>query len=176
MGFRFVAVALIACVSGCTPSEPSAPAPAAEQAPPAPVASPPARPDLGTGFEPPPDTSITGARDTTSVDARITGVRLSNVGDPEAGVVGLAADSFDTDDVVYVEVQTTGSAKAYTLYAKWMAGDGSVLADYGVNVDQPGLQRTVISLSKPDGWPKGSNSVRLAINGQPERIVTFKVR
>jgi hypothetical protein len=172
----FVVVALIACVSGCKPSEPSKSAPAVEQAPTVPAAASPARSDPRTGSQPPPDTSIAGARDTTPVDARIAGVRLSNVGNTEAGMVGLAVDSFAPDDVVYVEVQTSGSSKAYTLYAKWMASDGNVLADYGVNVGQPGSQRTVISLSKPDGWPKGSNSVRLTINGQPERIETFEIR
>jgi hypothetical protein len=42
-------------------------------------------------------------------------------------------------------------------------------------VNNPGTQRTVIRLSEPDGWPKGKNSIELAINGKTERTVTLEV-
>ena len=57
-----------------------------------------------------------------------------------------------------------------------VTGNGTVLADYGMRVTEAGSSRTVISLSKPDGWPQGTHSIEIAINGQAERTVTFEVQ
>lgn len=115
-------------------------------------------------------------RDTTPVDARVTDVRLSNEGDTASGTIGLPTSTFARTDTVYAEVQTTGTAGSYTLYARWLAPDGTTLSDYGIGVNEAGLKRTVISLSKPDGWSPGTNTIELAINGKIERTVPFKVQ
>ncbi|WP_141400873.1 hypothetical protein [Pseudoxanthomonas wuyuanensis] len=115
------------------------------------------------------------ARDNRQVDARITEVSLSNIGDTQSGVIGGKRNRFAPNDVVYAKVETQARNGAYTLYAKWIASDGTILADYGTLVEQPGRQATVISLSKPDGWPSGLNRIELAINGQAAHTTAFEV-
>lgn len=116
------------------------------------------------------------SRDDTTVDTRIVDVTLSNRGDTEKNIIGGPTSLFDPQDTVYAEVHSQGTAREYTLYAKWISADGNVLSDYGVKVNQPGDSRTLISLSKPDGLMTGENRIEVAINAQPARIVTFRVR
>ena len=128
------------------------------------------------GFEAPGFPDATHERDTTPVDASVVGVRLSNQGDTEKQTLGMETGSFGPTDTVYAEVETSGTAGAYTLYAKWFAPDGTVLSDYGMSINEAGPTRTVISLSKPDGWEPGEGRIELAINGKVERTVPFQVR
>jgi len=141
----------------------------------APVATAPAEPQADReGVPGRPDLAMP-QRDTTPVDAKVVNIRLSDQGDSEKHTLGSPTTRFEPKDTVYAEIETSGSAAAYTIYAKWLTADGTVLADYGMRVDQPGTKRTVISLSKPDGWPKGTHSIEIAINGETERTVTFEV-
>lgn len=115
-------------------------------------------------------------RDVTPVDVEVTSVKLSNQGDTENHTLDIPTASFDPKDTVYAEIATNGTASEYTVYAKWVAADGAVLSDYGMRVNEPGLKRTVISLSKPDGWPTGDNRLEIAVNGEPQQVVVFKVQ
>lgn len=168
------ATLLLVLLAGCKPAPEAEPAAGDAPAPPAPatVSAPAdaARPDAPgfPDFAPP-------ARDTTPVDADVVGVRLSRQGDTEKHTIGAPATSFGPTDTVYMEVETTGTAAGYTLYAKWFAPDGTELADYGMRIAEAGPKRTVISLSKPDGWASGQGKVELAINGELEETVTFEV-
>jgi len=168
-----LSAALIACQrSQSAPEEPGSAPEAAVVAPPAAGEAGSRRPRLGAG----PGEIAMSERDTASVDARIIDVRLSKVGDTEANAIGMPASDFSPQDTVYAEVQTTGTTSGYSLYAKWLAPDGTVLADYGMRINEAGPKRTVISLSKPDGWNKGQGRIELAINGKTERIVSFAVQ
>lgn len=114
-------------------------------------------------------------RDTTPVDTKVVAVRLSNVGDTEENTIGAPSVSFAARDTVYAEIESQGTANEYTIYAKWIGADGAELADYGIKVNEGGLKRTVISLSKPDGWAPGENRIELAINGNPTVTEVFRV-
>lgn len=165
-----LSIALVACQRA--PQAPEAPAPdvAAADAP----APRPATP--ADAAMPGPDDMARPERDTTPVDARVVDVHLSKQGDAEKGTIGMPTTSFAPTDTVYAEVETNGTAGSYSLYAKWLAPDGAVLADYGMRINEAGPKRTVISLSKPDGWAAGQGRIELAINGKTERTVTFDVQ
>lgn len=181
--FRTVSLLLVVSLAGCSPSS-QAPEPSKAQASRA------ARPAAGSVEPVAPETPLQAqrkvvasqpdfaldARDTTVVDARVVRVALSNQGDTEASTIGAQTDRFLPSDTVYVQVETRGGPKAYTLYAKWIGSDGTVLADYGTRISKPGVQRTVISLSKPDGWASGRNRIELAINAQQAQVVAFQVK
>lgn len=168
------ATVIAALLLGCQPSEqepvtdtsePSAPAPSQQTRP---------APGMEEGM---PDLAAeTPARDTTPVDTAIDAVTLSAEGDTEQNSLGVPTSTFGPQDSVYAEIQSNGTANAYTIYAKWIGADGNVLADYGIRINEAGPKRTVISLSKPDGWPQGENRIELAINGQVLRTETFKVQ
>lgn len=114
-------------------------------------------------------------RNTAEVDAKLGNVILSDSGDAESSEIGAPTTSFEPSDTVYALVETDGTAP-YVLYAKWIDSSGTVLSDYGVQVTETGARKTVISLSKPDGWSPGQNRVELAINGQQGKIFPFEVR
>lgn len=166
-----LAVAMTACQRA--PQTPESPAAPAGTSPP-PAAQAPARP--GADASPSLSDMAQPKRDTTPVDAHLVNVRLSKQGDTEQNTLGSPAATFAPTDTVYAEVETSGTAGAYTLYAKWLAPDGTVLSDYGMRINEAGPKRTVISLSKPDGWAPGQGKIELAINGKIERAVPFEVR
>jgi len=110
------------------------------------------------------------------VDTTIDDVKLSNEGDTEEGTLGIPTTRFAPTDSVFAEITSNGTASEYTIYAKWTDTEGTVLADYGIRINEPGPKRTVVSLSKPDGWSAGHNRIELAINGKTLRTVTFDVQ
>lgn len=114
-------------------------------------------------------------RDATPVDTKVLAVKLSKQGDTEENTIGAPTTSFAPRDTVYVEIESQGTASEYTIYAKWIGADGEELADYGIKVNEGGTKRTVISLSKPDGWAPGENRIELAINANPTVIEVFRV-
>lgn len=171
-----VATLIAALLLGCQPSQPDS-ATEAPSSVPDPVAADSARPapEAPSDMQPSLPTD-TPERDTTVVDTVIDEVKLSAEGDTEQNTLGLPANTFAPQDSVYAEIRTNGTANAYTIYAKWIGADGAVLADYGIRVDEAGPKRTVISLSKPDGWAPGENRIELAVNGRVLRTVTFQVQ
>lgn len=172
----FLPFALVLALAAC---KGSADAPADEgasvdRAPAAEMQEPSRGPEAGlAGMR---DAGTMHERDTTPVDASVVRVRLSNEGDAEEGTLGMETSSFGPQDTVYAEVETSGTAGAYTLYAKWTAPDGTVLSDYGMSINEAGPVRTIISLSKPDGWEPGEGRIEIAINGKVEQTVPFQVR
>ena len=175
MIIRFCCLALLAfALTACqrapqTPDSPAAPA----VTPPPPAAQAPARPgpDASSNL---PDMAQP-KRDITPVDAHLVNVRLSKQGDTEQNTLGSPATTFAHTDTVYAEVETSGTAGAYTLYAKWLAPDGTVLSDYACASTRP-VPSARCRLSKPDGWAPGQGRIELAINGEIERAVPFQVQ
>jgi hypothetical protein len=165
---------LTACQRPAEPDKPAVPekpdSPAAASGPVGAVDGP-GRDPASAGPE-----AVMPERDTTPVDTKIVQVQLSNSGNTETNTFGMPATRFTPTDSVYAEVQTQGTAASYTLYAKWIGADDSVLAEYGMKIQEAGPKRTVISLSKPDGWPAGTNRIELSINGKLEKTATFEVR
>ncbi|MDQ3287890.1 MAG: hypothetical protein M3Q42_06440 [Pseudomonadota bacterium] len=100
---------------------------------------------------------------------------MSNQGDTEKHTLGMPRETFGSKDTIYAEIESTGSDSGYTLYTTWVGADGSVLSDYGMRVDEAGMKRTVVSLSKPDGWPSGTYRIKIAINGEDQEAATFEV-
>lgn len=174
---RFGAATLIAALLlGCQPSQPESAADTSESSTPTPAQE--TRPAPAPGMEErmPDLAAEMPARDTTPVDTTIDAVTLSAEGDTEENTLGAPSSTFGPRDSVYAEIRSNGTASEYTIYAKWIGADGNVLADYGIRVNEAGPKRTVISLSKPDGWPQGENRIELAINGKVLRTETFRVQ
>jgi hypothetical protein len=162
-----LALALLAALAGCRREQ--APAPPAAAPAPAPAAV-----DVPVPA-PPIDAVPRVVPDATPVDAHVVDVALAADRD-DARIGHGRSRPFAPTDAVFLAVRTDGSASGYTLSAKWLAPDGSVLTEYGQAVGNAGSADTVLSLSRPDGWPAGDYRVELAINGQPARTVAFAVR
>lgn len=176
--YQFACLIVIGlALTGCQPSPPgqASDPPAATQ--PAPSPAPPPEAARATYAEQAME-EMGGSpeRDTTPVDTTIDGVKLSNEGDTEQGTLGIPRTRFAPTDSVFAEITSNGTASEYTIYAKWIDTEGNVLTDYGIRINEPGPKRTVISLSKPDGWSTGRNRIELAVNGKTLRTITFDVQ
>ena len=114
-------------------------------------------------------------RNTESVDARIVKVTLSDRGDPERELIGASKAVFQPSDTVYASVETDGTSREYVIYARWFDTQGEVLSEYGIGIDQPGKQRRILSLSKPDGWSAGRHVLELVVNDGSKQSVDFEV-
>jgi predicted small lipoprotein YifL len=174
--FNFVLLAICLALAGCGDKNP---APSADVAPDSQAAAASA-PENVAGASEKETFAVPDAgkviRDQAAVPAKITAIRLSESGDSEHGTIGLPKTVFSPTDTIFAEIATDGTAAGYTVYARWISDEGMVLSEYGVNVADPGKQTRVISLSKPDGWPKGIMKLEASINSQPIKTVEFKVQ
>jgi hypothetical protein len=113
--------------------------------------------------------------DTTPVDTQINDVKLSDNGDDKK-LTGLMTDQFKSTDGVFMSIRTQGTAAKYTLSSKWLTPTGETLTEYSQTLNSAGVNDTIFSLSKPDGWAKGQYKVELSINGKLLKTVPFTVR
>ena len=154
------------------------PAPATATAPAdvSPAAKPPvAEPGKPGGPGMLPDMAPKIVLDTTPVDTQITDVKLSDNAD-EKKLTGMMTSQFKPTDGVFMSIRTEGTAAKYTLSSKWLTPTGDTLTEYSQALTAGGVNDTIFSLSKPDGWAPGEYKVELSINGKLLKTVTFNVR
>ena len=114
--------------------------------------------------------------DTSPVDTNIVEVQMAANG-TETALTGARTENFTVKDkAVFVLIQTKGTAAKYTLSAKWLQPSGEVLTEYAQTLSKPGVNDTVFSLSRPDGWPPGEYKIELSINGKKLITKTFGVQ
>lgn len=82
---------------------------------------------------------------------------------------------FKPTDTIYVSVVTQGLAPSATLQARWTYQDGQVVNESSQTIAPTGTAATEFHISKPDGWPAGSYTVEVLLNGSSARKVDFKV-
>lgn len=175
---RLIAVCLastLALLTACQDKQ--APAPAAAQPAPADaVATAPRPADAGKPGMPGmlPDMAPKIVMDTTPVDTKITDVKLSDNAD-EKKLTGMMTSQFKPTDGVFMSIRTEGTAGKYTLSSKWLTPTGETLTEYSQAINAGGVNDTIFSLSKPDGWAPGEYKVELSINGKLLKTVPFNV-
>ena len=128
-----------------------------------------------------------------SVDPQLAGVADAVPAPPELGefklVSLLLGKSLDTDgivqtdvenfapkDKIYASVLSTGAHQGLRLQAKWLAPDGSTVAETEQPLVPIGPTATSFSIANPVGWPAGEYKLRIAINGSPMQIRKFQVQ
>jgi hypothetical protein len=84
-------------------------------------------------------------------------------------------DSFKPHETVYVSVTTEGSAPSATLKARWTYEGGQLVQESAQTIAPTGTAVTEFHLAKPDGWPKGSYTVEVFLDGNPVETESFKV-
>lgn len=94
----------------------------------------------------------------------------------EDKIVQADSDSFGPKDKIYASVLSTGAHQGLSLQAKWIAPDGSVVAETEQPLVPTGATATTFSIANPEGWPEGEYELRLAINGSPMQSRKFQVR
>lgn len=119
---------------------------------------------VSTAQPPPPDLG----------DFELVSVLLGTTLDAERIVVG-DADTFAPTDKIHASVLTTGAHDGLRLSAKWLAPDGSVVAETEQPLAPTMATATTFSIANPTGWPAGEYQLQVAVNGSTLQTRTFKV-
>jgi hypothetical protein len=92
------------------------------------------------------------------------------------GVVQTDSERFGRKDKIYATVLSTGAHQGLRLQAKWLAPDGSTVAETEQPLVPTGATATSFSIANPEGWPEGEYELRIAINGSPMQARKFQVK
>lgn len=106
---------------------------------------------------------------------RIVSVLLGNAVDADRVVLADSA-VFGRKDSIYASVLSTGAHQGLRLSAKWLAPDGSTIADTVEPVVPTTATATTFSVSNPQGWPSGEYQLEIGINGKTWHTEKFQVR
>jgi uncharacterized protein YfaS (alpha-2-macroglobulin family) len=74
-------------------------------------------------------------------------------------------DSFKPNDTIYASIVTEGTAATATLKARWTYQEGQVVNESTQTIAPTGDARTEFHISKPDGWPTGTYTLEVFLNG-----------
>lgn len=107
-------------------------------------------------------------------DFKIVSVLLGTSLDAERIVVG-DAETFAPKDKIHASVLSTGAHDGLRLSAKWLAPDGSVVAETEQALAPTTATATTFSIANPTGWPVGEYRLQVAVNGSTLQTRTFKV-
>lgn len=136
--------------------------------PPSPAAATPATSDGGTAT----DTAVPALPPLGEV--RLLEVTLGRELDGEQRVRS-AQSVFAASDPLHLSVVVGAPETALQLSARWLSGDGRLLAeDRGeLAAGQPAV--VTFSLTRSEPWPPGDYRVELAVNGQPVDHRAFRI-
>ena len=91
--------------------------------------------------------------------------------------VAASMDTFAAKDTIFTVVSTDGSAASSTIHFKVTAPDGTTTVKEDSKTIAPtGPANTEFSIQKPSGWPKGTYSVAVSVDGGPVTTKTFTVK
>ena len=107
-------------------------------------------------------------------DFKIVSVLLGTSLDAQRIVVG-DAETFAPKDKIHASVLSTGAHDGLRLSAKWLAPDGSVVAETEQPLAPTTATATTFSIANPTGWPAGEYRLQVAVNGSLLQARTFKV-
>jgi hypothetical protein len=126
----------------------------------------------------PPPTGPTGAPPSTSATdpMRVSDIRVgSTIGADKR--VTEETDTFKPTETIYASVTTTGTAPSSMLAARWTYGThGQLVKADSQSITPSGTATTEFHISKPGGWPKGSYSVAITVDGTPAGSKAFTVK
>lgn len=107
-------------------------------------------------------------------DFKIVSVLLGASLDAERIVVA-DAETFAPKDKIHASVLSTGAHEGLRLSAKWLAPDGSVVAQTEQPLAPTTATATTFSIANPTGWPLGEYQLQVAVNGSTLQTRTFRV-
>lgn len=123
-----------------------------------------------------------GEEEAEPVDADTTQMEELSVASVELGRsigndnrVREAVDTFAPGDTIYAAVETAGSAASATLSARWSFEDGQVINESNRTIRPSGTEVTEFHVSKPDGWPTGTYTVQISLDGETAASEEFSV-
>lgn len=105
---------------------------------------------------------------------KLVSVLLGTSLDADGIVVG-DRQRFVADDKIQATVLSTGAHPGLSLSARWLAPDGSTIAETAQELAPAGPTASTFSLANPAGWPAGEYQLTIAANGYPLQTRRFRV-
>jgi hypothetical protein len=123
----------------------------------------PAPPPQGTQTAPPANQPVTVVR-----------IDLGTALNPNKSVAIVSA-SFKPTDTIYASIETAGTAPSATLAIRWTYENGQLVNESSQTIAPTGPAHTEFHISKPDGWPAGTYTASVTLNGVAAGSKSFQV-
>lgn len=107
-------------------------------------------------------------------DFRVVAVELGTAFDEE-GRVPAPKDLFKPTDTLHVAVVGVGSSPGLVLSARWLAADGSEVAQARQDLAPQAPTVASFRLSQPEPWPAGDYRVEIAVNDRVAETRNFRI-
>jgi hypothetical protein len=116
----------------------------------------------------------------TAAPAPAAGVSVSDVQTgrhlgPDKQVADKTSD-FAPADTIYASVHTTGTGTGRVLAAKWTFENGTVVDERTETISPTGDSYTEFHIVKPGGWPKGTYTLHILLDGNEVRTADVRVK
>ncbi len=95
----------------------------------------------------------------------VASVTVGNTAGADKTVAPLT--TLSSKDTIIVSVKTDGSASNVAVSAKLTYQDGQVAGEQNATLNTTGAETTNLSFSKPDGWPAGTYTAQVMVDGKP---------
>ncbi len=86
-----------------------------------------------------------------------------------------STDDFRPNDTIYASIVTEGSGANTTLAVRWTYEDDQVVDESTRTITATGRDVTEFHISRPSGWPTGSYTLRVLLNGREVETKSFRV-
>lgn len=106
---------------------------------------------------------------------RIVSVLLGKDVGPD-NVVLADSEVFASKDSIRASVLTTGAHQGLSLSARWLAPDGSTIAETVQPLVPTAATAATFEISNPQGWPTGHYQVLIGVNKRTLQTKQFEVR
>jgi hypothetical protein len=85
-------------------------------------------------------------------------------------------DTFAATDTIYASVHTSGTANNGAVVGRWTGPDGVVVSENTEHVTTNGDAYTAFHVAKPGGFPKGTYTLHVIIDGKEVRTKDVTVK
>ncbi len=90
--------------------------------------------------------------------------------------ITAATSQFSAKDPIVVSVATSGMSTDANIHTRLMFEDGQVAGDESQSIAATGMDTTNFTFNNANGWPTGSYTAEVSVNGAPPHSTSFTVK
>ena len=90
--------------------------------------------------------------------------------------IAMPMTSFSSQDPIVVSIATNGAASNADIAAKLIYQDGQTAGEQSQSINATGMETTNITFTNPKGWPAGSYTAEVWVNGGQAQTTPFTVK
>lgn len=90
--------------------------------------------------------------------------------------IAMPMTSFAASDPIIVSIATNGAASNVGIAAKLVYQDGQTAGEQSQTINTTGMETTNITFTNANGWPTGSYTAEVSVNGTQAQTTPFTVK